>query len=165
MHNYKSPWKYGVHKYCDKYHAACELAKSSISKEVGMWEESRIRIPENNFVHSHKSYKSQILWQESGGRCKYHHKGDSVRVNWAKVAASATPKECSGRNPDSWRSMFLLLPTHPLTSFPSLYVRGWVSKGSIATGSKFLQLMDLCLRISHLNLLQIHGQICISVNI
>ena len=47
-------------------------------------------------------------------------------------------------------------PSHPPLNLLSLSVRGWISEGSIATGSKFLQLMDLCLRISHLNLLQIY---------
>ena len=155
MHNYKSPWKYGVHKYCDKYHAACELAKSSISKEVGMWEESRIRIPENNFVHSHKSYKSQILWQESGAVQISSQRGLSP----CELSKSGSFGDSGGmqQRPESrFLAFHVSAPSHPPLNLLSLSVRGWISKGSIATGSKFLQLMDLCLRISHLNLLQIY---------
>ena len=89
---------------------------------------------ENELVHTHRQESGQILWQWEVR--KYYDKGDSVRVNWPKVASSAKA-EC-GRNSDSTRSMFLLLATPSslptstsLSSLPS-WRRG-LDKGSIAS--------------------------------
>ena len=118
---------------------------------------------ENELVHTHRQESGQILWQWEVR--KYYDKGDSVRVNWPKVASSAKA-EC-GRNSDSTRSMFLLLATpsslptslHPPCTPPPPFPLshpgegGWIR--GVLRASKFLQLMDLCLGISHLGLLQI----------
>ena len=142
MHNYLSG------KYCDNQ-LVCTIVivqhtmtntrlrvnwpkVASLGKlECGWNPESRFQ--KKYFVHSYKYWWTNIMTRISGANIMT--KGtQSVWIEQKWLLAPA--KEECGRNPDSWRSMFLLLattpthPRHPLT--PLLSSGEGVDKGSIA---------------------------------